>query len=325
MGSSFVSAAFSKGKRKEKIKPTKEERAPRALGWTHGREILTKSVTWSAMALWVVVPLGTAYVVSAQTKPEQIVMVQPVEASITQAEQQAESVAQGFVMSWLTATKDNTAAIDRYTTLSSTVTLGAQAIQVRSMSVGSNVAGQTDGQRVITVAAETRTDEKQPWMQRYFQVTAQLSDEGAISLVGLPAEVSGAVSSSLAAGPELKNTVTKNAPMGTTVTGFLQAYLAGGKDLERYIAPTFSVNAVAATPYKTAEILSIRTDQEASTSNEKAPDGTVAQAIAQVRLKTGEMSLIADYPLELTSRGGRWEVTNVGTQTASEAVPAPTR
>lgn len=58
--------------------------------------------------------------------------------------------------------------------------------------------------------------------------------------------------------------------MGTTVTGFLHAYLAGGKDLERYIAPTFSVSAVAATPYKTAEILSIRTDQDSSTSNEKA-------------------------------------------------------
>lgn len=51
----------------------------------------------------------------------------------------------------------------------------------------------------------------------------------------------------------------------------------------------------------------------------------VAQAIAQVRLKTGEITLITDYPLELTSRGGRWEVTNVGTQTASEAVPESAR
>ncbi|MFJ9521307.1 hypothetical protein ACIRPK_24030 [Kitasatospora sp. NPDC101801] len=94
-------------------------------------------------------------------------------------------------------------------------------------------------------------------------------------------------------------------PLKETISGYLSAYLTGVGDSSRYVSPGVKIPAPAAT-YTQITLKALSTTSAVPSS---PADGTVlqVQAVVQASDATGEWPL--SYPLALTARAGRWEIT----------------
>lgn len=102
-------------------------------------------------------------------------------------------------------------------------------------------------------------------------------------------------------------------PIGQSVTGFLTAYLVGQGQLDRYVSPGTSIVPVSPTPYASIRLEDLRTRETFEPGQAARPlDGTQVRVLARARCfdATGQNTL-ADYPLTLTARSGRWELTRI--------------
>lgn len=108
--------------------------------------------------------------------------------------------------------------------------------------------------------------------------------------------------------------LTPDDPAQDTVTRFLSAYLAGVGELTRYTTPTSHLSAVTPSPYSSIEVTAIAlprgvtADHGATDPTEGA--GLSVQASVSATNRDGAIEMLT-YPLELTARGGRWEVTGL--------------
>ncbi|GAB1646802.1 hypothetical protein KRMM14A1259_72250 [Krasilnikovia sp. MM14-A1259] len=141
----------------------------------------------------------------------------------------------------------------------------------------------------------------------------------------LPAQVAGlapAGRQDLAYGRALAVT---GQPIPDTLTPFFAALLAGGPEIERYLAPGTTIAAVVPAPYTAVRLerLSAVKDAEVGAGQDLPADGTRVQLLATVAAKVGDQpgEWRLTYPLTLAVRGGRWEITAIDT---TPAVPAPT-
>lgn len=136
----------------------------------------------------------------------------------------------------------------------------------------------------------------------------------------LPAQVAG-----LAAAPRQdlvydRSVATSGQPLADTLGPFFTALLAGGAEVERYLAPGTTVAAVLPAPYAQVRLERLTTVKGADIGTAPAlpADGTRVQLLATVAARVGDQpgEWRLTYPLVMTVRGGRWEVT------AIEAAPA---
>ncbi|RZU46675.1 conjugative transposon protein TcpC [Krasilnikovia cinnamomea] len=141
----------------------------------------------------------------------------------------------------------------------------------------------------------------------------------------LPAQVAGlapAGRQELAYGRALPVT---GQPIPDTLNPFFTALLAGGPEIERYLAPGTTIAAVTPAPYTAVRVerLSALKDAEVGTGQTLPADGTRVQLLATVAAKVGDQpgEWRLTYPLTLAVRGGRWEITAIDT---TPAVPTPT-
>ncbi len=112
-------------------------------------------------------------------------------------------------------------------------------------------------------------------------------------------------------------------PSNTAVQQFLAALTAGTGEISRYIAPGTSLRAISPAPYKSVKVVDLVSDRDFSgEAADKAPaDGIKIRVLATAELSvTSTDSVTGQYPLTLTSRGGRWEVSAVD---SSPLLPAP--
>ncbi|WP_425548715.1 conjugal transfer protein [Amycolatopsis ultiminotia] len=102
-------------------------------------------------------------------------------------------------------------------------------------------------------------------------------------------------------------------PIGQSAIGFLTAYLAGQGQLDRYVSPGASVAPVSPTPFASVRLQDLRTHETFEPGQAARPlDGTLVHVLARARCfdATGQ-STLADYPLTLSARSGRWELTRI--------------
>lgn len=157
-------------------------------------------------------------------------------------------------------------------------------------------------------------DEVSPGMppgETFWQVGIDTSGSQPVA-VGLPAPVAGPPEPDRAPVAVTLNQPSTNDPAVESVQGFLEAYLCGAADLDRYLHPDAALRAVS--PPVCQQVQVSRWGSAPGTGGDEAaePRQTV---VAEVVLDSGSRARRATYGLTLAQRDGRWEV--------AELLPAP--
>ncbi|MFI7008869.1 conjugal transfer protein [Streptomyces sp. NPDC050145] len=169
-----------------------------------------------------------------------------------------------------------------------------QVTAVRSMQ-------RAGGQWSVTVAARYRD------AVRYFAVPAAASRSGeAVTVTGPPALVAAPSAANTALSPY--KVEVPDGPLADTVGDFLGAYLSGGGDVDRYLAPTTKLSAVTPAVAEQVDPETV-TAREATAAGEQVPaDGTRVHVQANANAHTPAGVWPLSYELTLSARGGRWEI-----------------
>ncbi|HEX6445432.1 MAG TPA: conjugal transfer protein [Streptosporangiales bacterium] len=121
-------------------------------------------------------------------------------------------------------------------------------------------------------------------------------------------------------------------PIGDTAQHFLDAYLTGNGEIERYTSPGVTISPVtppSASKVTVQTIAAIPVADDAQDADTVPADGVTVHVLVQTTVTGSAGSDIPmDYPLTLRSRAGRWEVLSLDsapvTQRASGAAsPQP--
>ena len=156
----------------------------------------------------------------------------------------------------------------------------------------------------VTVAADVLVHRPDGYARlgvRYYTLTvARLEDR--LTALGLPAEVGAARVADTAHGlvhaqPGLG--AAPRDPAVTAATRFLEAYLAGKGEVDRYTAPGRIVSAIRPAPYRSLELV----------RGGIAPEGDRRLVRVEVRaIDHDGLARVLHYTLRLARREGRWEV-----------------
>ena len=298
---------------RSEARPTSKNR-PSTDPWTQGTSLRTKAVvgsSWAALILWPVLAVsvfGGAPQTAVSSSPATT-------ATRSFVEQSAGSVAEGYVGTWLSATRSDAVALAAYIDLSG-MSLAEQPFEYRNLTVAAVGDTTSAGIVQITVAAEVKDtqpameENQEPvttWPQRYFAVTIDVTNGGA-SPVGLPRPVASPQRTGEDV-PGFGTTLTAADPLAQAIASFLQSYAAGTGDITRYVAPQTDIAPITPAPYLTVKPSDFRV---AGAVPEEPADGTAVVTLTDVELisATGQQAT-AQYALELTVRAGRWEVSSL--------------
>jgi hypothetical protein len=128
----------------------------------------------------------------------------------------------------------------------------------------------------------------------------------------VPAPVSG---SSLTNSAYSDLTVPVSGPIGDTAQHFLDAYLTGNGEIERYTSPGVTIAPVtppSASKITVQTIAAIPVADDAQDADSVPADGVTVHVLVQTTVTGSAGSGIPmDYPLTLRSRAGRWEVLSL--------------
>jgi hypothetical protein len=275
-------------------------------GWTNGGRLRTNAITALILGALLVVPTAASLALSGgQTVPA---AAKRDETPTASSQARAGEFATGYVKAWLAPSGPN--ALDTY--YRGVLTVPADQPPKLGQVTIADIQPAGTGRISVTVAADVDN------ARRYFDVPLQVTADS-VTALGLPAPAAAPTRSQ---GPRLAydEDVLRSGPAGQAMSAFLNALLAGQGDISRYTSPGLNVVAVSPAPYARAELQTAR-----SIGTEPAPtkDGSRLQVLATAVLTdAGKRRFLAGYALELTTRGGRWEVSSQ--QLAPQTVPDPT-
>lgn len=303
-------------RREKTSKPAKETKTVPAQGssWTHGRQLGGKLL--SAL-LFAAIACGPIALFAAAARPAPVVAAAPEAqaAGLSTQQQAAGGYAEGFVSSWLSATKDAPGDLATYVDLAALRQLSVTAWEYRDLSVLSITP--VDGSDFVNVVVAANIKELSvtdfdetsttSWPRRYFQVAIAVNGD-TVRAVGLPAQISAPVQGKTTS-LVYKQTIGSSDPSAETVSAFLGAYLAGSGDLSRYSAPDTSFVAISPAPYVMVDVEELRSDL---TPTESPSDGDTLKVLATVSLQSPlDQQVTSTYTLTLTARASRWEVSAI--------------
>ncbi|MCX5441238.1 conjugal transfer protein [Streptomyces sp. NBC_00063] len=142
---------------------------------------------------------------------------------------------------------------------------------------------------------------------RYLAVPVTASKSGdAVAVTGTPALV--AAPAAAKATPSVYRVEVPDGPLVDTVGDFLTAYLGGSGDVDRYLAPRTSLDAVAPALADQVGVEVVTAREEEAAGEQVASDGTRVHVEASVSAHTESGTWPLSYELTLAARGGRWEI-----------------
>lgn len=338
----------ARAKRQKPVKtkqpqPAREKAPAGSTTWTYGGVVRSKLVTagvWCALGAGVI---GFLSVAVQALNPTEAVAQKVADRTPTDP---ALAVASGFATqyaaAYVSASQSDSAALSLFTD-PGTLALPESAPQVDAVAA----AGATktkDGIYQVTVAVTTEAAAAPAGDSSTGQPT-QISASSQISSgkpaarvlrylsvpvavqsgVAAPAGLPGYVAAPTGRAVQLSGfstQVTLTSGTGQTVSGFLQAYLAGSTDVSRFEAPTISIPPVTPAVADGVQVTSL----VASDNIPDSPaDGDTAHVQVVASLKqAGSPAGSVSYVLDLKARAGRWEVTAVNDQsTTTPQTPAP--
>ena len=297
------------GSKKKKIISASEPEAGHAEDvvvtepWTYGHNLKSRAQRAAAWGGLLALSLGCAVAVSTYNEAtrEDTVLEAPV---VPVAEQSVGAVAQQFVTVWLAANRDSAKGLEAFVTIN-----GQRLPQAGTESKNASVLAVQDlGNLVSQVWVSTTVKSEDKWEQRTFEVLLKSTESGKVSPLGFPRPI---------ATPPVVRTDVKGYAVDASsrkeltgsVSGFLNAYLAGTGDLTRFVTPGTDISSVAPAPYKAVEVNSLLAAEEVP---EEVTDGAQLHVRAEVQLSAEESFVISDYLMTLTARAGRWEISHLG-------------
>lgn len=294
-----------------------DEQPPTPVG--NGRAQVTANLaTRSAtVALWCALllgPLGAGLAIWALYQPTAPAPA-PVSASTEDPTEKATAAefAHRVVTAWLTASRTDPDELKALVENPTPVPLTPQAFTVQDVSTAGIVLA-APGVWSVTVAA-TVTDESDERARRYLQVPVMVAGDHVAALT-LPSIVSAPVVAKPPA-TTYRHQVSNTSPVTHSVAGFLAAYLTGSGDLSRYLAPATNLDPVSPAPFVDVDVVEVRSTVSADSTSPTPGDGQQIQVlVVAAGTVDQEQTLVTTYALALTSRAGRWEVSEL------EAAPA---
>lgn len=233
----------------------------------------------------------------------------------------AAAYAQGYLLSYLSATKDDYTSLAGYIgedAASQNTQKVSQALEVRNPVLAS-VEKTNYGYYSTKIQVEVKkTEEKEAkgkkeketittWQTQWYKVVVSNNGEGTFSPVGFPSSTNP---------PQTEAKTVKypysvsNSAVTNAVGDFGKAYLAGIGDVNRYISPEAEITSITPAPYQ--EITLITVTSLENMDGAVPQDGTKANVIAEYEVTDQANNTRREtYPLELTARGGRWEVSTI--------------
>jgi len=298
----------------------KQPRSPRARR-RRRPELRTRA---AHVALWVLVIAGAAGGITGSARPtpapvaaDVVVPASPVSPS---------GVAEGFVSAFLQAGQDREDLLAAYLADPPNLTR-VEPGSMLATRVATLTATETEpGAWTIAVAADVMTANPDgggytATGTRCYLTAVRAVDTG-WAVMGLPAQIA---CPTPARTPRLDYSGTTGLSgsdlVGDTVSRFLAALLAGTGELSRYLQPGSDIEAITPAPFTAVELTDL---QLSGTSPDITPDTPPTEDAVTIEVLTsvegtddaGRTQRLA-YVLELSSRGGRWEVVAL---TANPAV-----
>lgn len=244
----------------------------------------------------------------------------------------AAETAATWVQAWLTTPTDKAAQLQGF--YPEQVGLPPVASRAANVRVAEATAS-APSTWVVTVGADV-TPPQGAAGRRYFQVVVAV-DGGpghvAASPVTLPAPVPAPQQLNDAPRGAYTVTVTPGSPLAAAVQAFITAMLTGTGDVSRYTTPGVPLRPVfpAGAGYASATVVSIQADHTAPgtvTADPPRDGATVSVLVDALLLEKGAPSgsgLESSYPLTLTARGGRWEISAIDTALKAPDASAPSQ
>lgn len=251
----------------------------------------------------------------------------------------ASETAAAWVSTWLTSSQTSAAVVKAtYPHLAPAVQLPKSASTVSDVRVVDAIAP-APGVWSVTVSARV-TPAGGAAATRYYQVPVSVEGElGSVAAhpMAQPAAVAGPVASPARESSAYVVAVSADSTVGTAVSAGLDAMLTGRGELSRYTTPGSALRPLEV-PFSSIALVEIRADRRTAGVIDTAapPDADTLHVTATVLVADGKTRVedgqSVTYPLTLTARGGRWEITaidralrvNTGSAaTQSPSAPAP--
>lgn len=313
------------------------EQVPRELQahWTGGAALATKACTgllWTGLICGPLALLLAAGAAFSSTAPAVRELAPVVDRS---GEQAAASEFAGRVVTlWLTSVRGQEAQL-ALVLPGVPVTLPELAWTVGAPSTA-DVQRQPDGTWLVVTAVPVGasagpaqpglavTAATAPPPVRYFALPVRLEPDGLVALT-LPTPVPAPAVAPTAVRLDYRYRAAQNDPLATSAQEFLDALLTGAGDVTRYVSPGTLFTPISPPPYTAVAVTDVATDQELPAGAAIPADGSRLRALVNATATDAPGQQTAmQYPLTLTVRGGRWEVTAIDPAPALPPSPPPT-
>lgn len=285
--------------------------------WSTGTGLATKGVTALIAGCLVCAPVALGWqAFGPKPQPQQVAAQTGVDPNKVSRRVVAGDTAARWVHAWLTTT-----AADQETLQAiypKPVALPEEASKATGVRVAEAVATGPD-LWFVTVSARV-TPPGGTESSRMYGVPVQVAGKAgnvAATPVSPPAPVPAPKGVDLVTANGYGHSATTKGSLGTTVTAFMQALLTDEGDLTRVITPGSTLRPVGGYARVEVENISLAEDVTGARDSQVPKDGTTAKALVTVELfepgtpKNTREGLEASYPLLLTARGNRWEVTSL--------------
>lgn len=283
-----------------------EEPAVFGNSWTMGDRLAARGVTvllWAGILCGPVALAGWVWQVSS---PAPVATVSTsVDAAAVAGQQRAEEFGVRAVTAWLSASRGQEDLVRALLPQASSVNLPEHGLKVDDAMVASSRSAGA-GLWSVTVAA-TVTDNTMV-SRRFFEIPVKVEGQ-TVAAVALPGEVPASLLAGGSPDLDYQALVAANSPLYTTSTEFLSAYLAGQGDVSRIISPSSAIRAVTPAPYTSVKVTGIAAHADVPAS--LADGAQLDILVSATASKEGGTAVSLQYPLTLTVRAGRWEVSTI--------------
>lgn len=291
--------------------------------WSGGPVWASRGATVALCSLVLTGPLALGGVALLSLEPADAGPVIQEQVDLTAASA-AQEAGRELVEAWLSSTRDDASALERVYP-DGAVSLPETAWAVRSVAV-SSLTEVGDGAWSVVVAAdvaeptagEDEAEATEEWRRRYFQVPVVVAETGVgmgARATALPAPVAGPALPEVSAS-EFTADLSSDAALTETVAGFLSSLLAGQGDIERYLSPGAVVAPVDPPAFVEVAVNALdanTSDHEPSTT--PADEQQLSVLVAATLTRVDGQKTTAEYVLDLEARAGRWEITQISTET----------
>ncbi|MFF3350540.1 conjugal transfer protein [Streptomyces sp. NPDC002779] len=282
-------------------------------------EAMRRRVRLSRLAVWTVIAAGPialgVAVTSTPATVEAATASRPAAVRTTAVAADPAGYAQVFVQAWLRSSAQDASSAQARLAQSMAPDVALPDPAADAPSAPQWVTAVRSAQRAAGAWSVTVAAQYSDGGLRYYAVPVAADRAGAsFTVTGAPGAVAGPVQAEMPKSPY--GVRVPEGDVWAAVGEFLAAYLTGGGEVDRYLAPGVSLSPVAPAPYTAVTVQQVSAVEETAAAETVPADGTKVRVLASVEARNAGGRWPLGYELALTARSGRWEVAALESGTA---------